>query len=107
MDMNYRDVITLSIILLILIFTGLRIAEEGLNTTMGINREPRVCNLTINHLRGYDIWLLGKKVYLQKTIKLADFYADRQYLCITWKGQSFMLSPWISLKPAPLSSNLD
>jgi hypothetical protein len=105
--MNYKDLLTLFIILSMLLFTGLRVAEQGLNITMGLNLKPRVFNFHIINPRGYDIWFLGKHISLQKIIKIADFYADKKNIRLIWQGNSYYITPLISFTPPLESLNLD
>ena len=105
--MNYKDLLTLVIILSILVFTGLRIAEQGLYTTMGINQELRTFNFKIVGDRNYDVWVLGKNLSFQKTYKIGDFYADKATIYLKMQGRQFYINPLISFVPPLKSLNLD
>lgn len=81
--MNYNDLLTLIIIFLIVLTLGLRLAEEGVYSTMGIDKRPTSFDFYLDVSdRHYELCFLGNTFSLKKTFKIANFYADRRMIII-------------------------
>ncbi|WP_422444109.1 histidine kinase [Thermoanaerobacterium sp. DL9XJH110] len=106
--MIYKDLITLIIVFLIILVLGLRIAEEGVYSTMGLDVGPRSFAFEIRDDRSYGISILGKKINLRSVYRIGDFYADRGRISIEIAGRKYSFCPMVKAGFPPMRGhNLD
>jgi len=95
---NYKDLLTLIIIFLIVLALGLRLAETGVYSTMGLARKPASFDFCFDpRTRSYDISIMGVHRQFAATFKIADFYADKKMFSIKISGRDITLYPLINL----------
>lgn len=96
--MNYKDLLTLIIIFLLVLAQGLRMAEAGVYSTMGLDMRPASFDFDFDlQSRVYDISFMGMRRQFTGTFKIADFYADKKIICIKFSGMDFTVHPLIDL----------
>ena len=95
MDMIYKDFITILIIFVILLSLGIRIAEKGLNATMGLDIRPRSFDFVILDDRLYNFILLGNSFKLQRYYKIGDVFADKGCIRLNINGKKIKLNSLI------------
>lgn len=89
--MIYKDLVTLFIIFTIILSLGIRIAEEGLNATMGLDMRPKSFNLIIFKNRAYDLTILGKTFKLQKYYKVGEIFVGKGCVSLKINEKEFTL----------------
>lgn len=96
--MIYKDLLTLIIIFLIVLALGLRMAEEGVYSTMGLDKKPASFDFAFNvRDRTYDLSILGRHWQFTSILKITDFYADRKKISIKFLGKDIEFHPLINL----------
>jgi len=94
----YKDLLTLIIIFLIILAMGLRLAETGVYSTMGLDMKPASFDFCFDpRTRSYDISLMGKNLQFAATFKIADFYADKKMFSIKISGRDITLYNLVNL----------
>ena len=92
--MKYKDLITLLIIFFVFTISGVRIAEEGMYSVMGLEIEPKsFCYIFKDHSHTFEI--MGKHYTLQRLHKIGEFYADRYKITLDLNGKKVSFSPLI------------
>lgn len=80
--MNYKYIVTMLIIFMVLFSIGVHMTEKGLNKIMGLDIESRSFDLTILDERQYKFTILGEKIKIQRYYKVCDFCVDSGYLSL-------------------------
>ncbi|TYP54991.1 hypothetical protein [Thermosediminibacter litoriperuensis] len=84
--MYIKDLFTLFLIFAVVLVLGLRFAEEGVYSTMGLDITPMTFNLKILPDGTYDFFILGRRFSLRQLLRVSDFYADRRKVDIRIAG---------------------
>lgn len=95
--MNYKDFFTLMIIFLLVLTLGLRVAEQGVYSTMGIETRPRTFDLDFNKNGVYNINLLGKNIELNKIYKIGELDITDRWVTLKFLDRQIQFCPVISL----------
>ena len=66
--MIYKDLITLIIIFFLLLALGVRIAEQGLYETMGLDLRPKSFDFDFQRDRVYSFTILGNSLEVKKIL---------------------------------------
>lgn len=93
--MIYKDFMTLIIIFVIILTLGIRIAEKGLNVTMGLDIRPKSFNVDILGDRVYNFTVLGNNLKLQRYYKIGNIFADKGHLTMKINGKKIKLNSLI------------
>ncbi|MCG0274771.1 MAG: hypothetical protein L5655_01230 [Thermosediminibacteraceae bacterium] len=86
MDMYIDDLIALFLVFVVVLALGLRMAEEGVYSIMGLDTDPLTFDLKVLPGGQYDFCILGSRFSLKQTLKLGEFYADRRRVDIRIGG---------------------
>ncbi|MFO7152236.1 MAG: hypothetical protein DIU66_003230 [Bacillota bacterium] len=78
MDIYVEDLIALFLIFALVVFLGLRAAEQGVNYMMGLEVEPRTFDVKMLPGRVYRFSVLGREYSLKMVWEVGEFYADRR-----------------------------
>ncbi|MDI3481158.1 MAG: hypothetical protein PWQ97_813 [Tepidanaerobacteraceae bacterium] len=97
-SVRYKDFFTVIIIFLFVMILGLRAAEAGVYSMMGIDKKPESFDFNFDFQnRVYDFSILGVHRQFALTVKVADFYADKKTVRIKFKGKDFTIHPLIEM----------
>ncbi|HQA59690.1 MAG: histidine kinase [Tepidanaerobacteraceae bacterium] len=93
--MIYKDLITLIIIFFLLLALGVRIAEQGLYETMGLDLRPKSFDFDFQRDRVYSFTILGNSLEVKKYYQVGNIVACREKIDVTINGKSFTINPII------------
>lgn len=93
--MNYKDLISLLIIFILFLALGIRLAEQGVNSTMGLDLLPKSFSVSISKKQVYTFCVLGKSYEIQRTMKIGEIYAGRQQIAININGKKIIINTLI------------
>ncbi|HHV18031.1 MAG TPA: histidine kinase [Thermoanaerobacterales bacterium] len=106
--MVYKDLITILIIFVIFLSLGIRIAEKGMNTIMGLDIRPKSFDFVILSDRVYNVIVLGNSIKLQKYYKIGDIFAGKGIINLNINGKKIKLDSIIPAGVMPKRrTNLD
>jgi len=95
--MNYKDLLTLIIIFLMVLTLGLRTAEQGVYSTMGIETRPQIFDLDYHSDGVYNLNIMGKNFELDKKYKIGDLNIIDRLITLKINEKEIKFSPIISL----------
>ncbi len=90
--MVYKDIITILIIFVIFLSLGIRIAEKGLNATMGLNIRPKSFDFAILSDRVYNVTVLGNSIKFQRYYRIGDIFASKGIINININGKNIRIN---------------
>ncbi|MGI6425295.1 MAG: histidine kinase [Tepidanaerobacteraceae bacterium] len=106
--MSYKNLIVITIIVMLLFVIGIREAEKGLYCIMGLDIIPRSFHFSLNDKNVLTLTILGNDLTLHRYYKIGDIYTERGYVSIKINGKKIgtnSLIPPDLLQKEP--SNLD
>jgi len=95
--MDYNDLLTLIIIFLVVLTLGLRTAEQGVYSTMGIETRPKTFDLDYYRDGVYNVNIMGRNFELDKKYKIGDLNISNELIILKFNGKEIKFSPLISL----------